>query len=99
MKSLINSEEFKLKGSWLFENNKVVEDAICRRINDLKNNYLIKISTSVSGWETLYQDPSDKRYWELIFEQNEFQGGGAPTLVNISKEAIKEKYNIDLDFT
>jgi hypothetical protein len=92
MKNLINNNEFKLKGKWLFENNKVIEDEICQKINYLKDNYLIKISTSTSGWEILYQDPNDKRYWELIYEHSEYNGGGPPTLINISKEDVANKY-------
>jgi hypothetical protein len=55
----------------------------------------VKISISSSGWESFYQDPNDSRYWELIYEQGELQGGGPPTLKNISLEEAHLRYNFD----
>jgi hypothetical protein len=90
----IEKEEFELRGQWIFENGKVVENETAQRINYLKDNYLEKIAIASSGWEILYKDPSDMRYWELTFPQSEVQGGGPPTLYNISKEIAIEKYGI-----
>lgn len=94
MKLELESNEFELIGNWIFLDNKVIEDETAKRIKYLKDNYLIKIATSDSGWETLYQDPNDKRYWELIYAESDYQGGGAPILMNISIELVAEKYNI-----
>lgn len=94
MKKSIGEEEFELNGKWLFLNNKLVEDETSNRINYLKNNYLNKVAISTSGWETLYHDPTDNRYWELIFSQSESHGGGASTLINVTKEIAIDKYGI-----
>lgn len=90
----IKDNEFKLIGNWVFEENKLVEDETTKRINYLINNSLIKIATDKSGWNVLYQDKDDCRYWELIYTSSELQGGGAPSLINISDEFAKNKYPI-----
>lgn len=90
----INFNETKIIGNWSLEGTKVVEDENCKRIGWLRSNYLKKIATDETGWIILYQDPQDMRYWELIFEQGELQGGGPPSLILISKEEAMKKYNI-----
>lgn len=92
MKVEIENNEIELIGNWVFQDNKVVEDETTKRINYLKEYYLNKIAVSNSGWEVLYQDPNDKRYWELIYLESGYHGGGAPSLVNLSYELAKEKY-------
>lgn len=90
----IQSNEFILKGNWIFDGHSVIEDSIAKRVNLLIQDYLIKIATSKSGWEILYQDPQDKRYWELTYPDSESHGGGAPSLINISEGEAKSKYSI-----
>lgn len=91
---MLKSDEFKLQGKWITSNDKVIDDEISNRITFLKNNYLIKLATSDDGWDTLFQDPNDKRFWELIFEKGELHGGGPPSLIVISKVDIEKKYNL-----
>lgn len=94
----LKEEEKLLSGKWIFKDGKIEEDSVSKRINWLKDNYLIKIGRDKTGWEILYKDPNDGRYWELIYENSELQGGGAPTLSFISKEEAVLKYNItDMD--
>ena len=85
--------ETSLIGKWIFENGKIVEDSVTKRINKLINNCLVKITSDKTGWETLYKDPKDNRYWILTYPDSELQGGGAPSLINISKEEASSKYN------
>lgn len=91
---MLKSDEFKLQGKWITSNDKVIDDEISIRIKFLKNNYLIKLATSYDGWDTLFQDSNDKRFWELIFEKSELHGGGPPSLIVISKVDIEKKYNL-----
>ena len=91
----INSEEILLMGSWKMSDGKVVADEVCSRIETLKSSYLKKIAVDKSGWETLYQDPNDNRYWLLIYPNSENQGGGAPTLKNITRTEAYEKFEIN----
>jgi Immunity protein 27 len=44
--------------------------------------------------DVLYVDPSDSRYWELIYPDSQLHGGGPPTLRNLSEAAARKKYGI-----
>lgn len=86
-------EEKEIIGKWVLEGKRVVADTAAQRVDYLVKNYLTRISTHVD-WETLYKDPRDGRYWECIYLQSEFHGGGPPSLLNISAKKAKEKYGI-----
>ena len=90
----IKQDELKIVGNWIFDGSKMVEDEGAKRIDWLRTSYLKKIATDESGWLTLYQDPEDKRYWELIYEQGEMQGGGPPSLIFLPVDKAREKYDI-----
>jgi len=91
---VFKKNETILTGKWIIKSEEVVEDDVTKRIKKLINNNLIKISNDITGWDTLYIDPNDNRYWELVYKDSDLQGGGAPSLINISKEKAKLKYNI-----
>ena len=88
----IHSEETEIRGSWIIVDSSIEADYNTTRIEYLTQNYLIEIAVSDDGWEKLFQDPSDKRYWELIYPESELQGGGAPTLRSISIFDAKSKF-------
>ncbi len=88
----LQKEETKLIGKWIFEDGEFKSDEIAKRIIFLKDNYLDKVAISESGWDILYQDPEDKRYWELTYPESELQGGGAPSLINLEKDKVILKY-------
>jgi hypothetical protein len=90
----IDKDEIKIVGHWIFDGSKMIADETCKRIDWLRSDYLKLISTNESGWLNLYQDPEDKRYWQLDFEHGEMQGGGPPSLILLSESAVKEKYNV-----
>ena len=90
----LRPDEIRLQGSWTFENNEIKKDNIALRIDYLKDDYLIRVGTDDSGWDILYQDPSDNRYWELVYTDSEIQGGGAPLLQNLSIDSVRKKYHI-----
>ena len=92
--SQIKSEETLLVGSWKIRDGKVVGDEVCSRIQMLKSNYLKKVAQDESSWETLYQDPSDGRYWLLTYPNSEYHGGGAPTLKNVTLGEIRGMFEI-----
>jgi len=91
----LKNNETLLVGSWLLDQNKVVGNNTCKRIDWLINSYLIKISTDKSGWEILYQDPNDKRYWVLTYPNGQLQGGGPPTLMTITQADAQAKFEFD----
>jgi immunity protein 27 of polymorphic toxin system len=84
--------ETELIGHWLVENGRAGSDAICNRIEWLTTHHFRKIAGG--GWETLFQDPDDARYWERTYSQSEMHGGGPPALKCISREEAQNKYGV-----
>ena len=91
---MIYSNETEFAGSWLLENGNVKDDNVSMRIKDLIVNYLSEIAMTDDGWQRLYQDPNDGRYWELSYPHSDWEGGGPPSLKNISQLEDKNKYKI-----
>lgn len=90
----INSEEIEICGNWILVDSSIEADNNTKRIEKLISDYLIEISATVDGWEMLFQDPKDSRYWELTYPESEIHGAGAPCLRNISTVEAKNKYDI-----
>jgi hypothetical protein len=90
----IETNETKIVGHWIFDGSHMTADEVCKRIDWLRSHYLIQVATDKTGWLKLYQDPEDKRYWQLQFEQGEMQGGGPPSLILLSESEAKAKYII-----
>lgn len=88
----LGPEESRLVGKWILIEGNTREDDVSQRIRSLVQDRLVRLGTDASGWETLYQDPTDGRLWELIYPQGELHGGGPPTLVVISAPEAAQKY-------
>lgn len=88
----INKDETEIVGHQNFINFKIIADHNCTRIEWLTANYLVKITTDSSGWDVLYKDPNDNRYWELIYPNSEIHGGGPPSLIFLSNREASNKY-------
>jgi hypothetical protein len=88
----LQPDETDLLGKWTFLNGRMWADPTTERIEVLVDRHLQKIATDWSGWETLYRDPQDGRYWEHTYPQSEMHGGGPPRLTNISFDEAKAKY-------
>ena len=43
-----------------------------------------RLNASGGGWETLYRDPDDGRFWKLTFPKSYMHGGGPPALILVS---------------
>ena len=86
--------ETELVGKWIYENGVIHGDEVSERIKWLISNQLQRIATDLSGWETLYIDPVDKRLWELTYLNSEMHGGGPQSFIYISNEDAKKKYPI-----
>lgn len=91
----IDPTETKIAGQWKEQEGNVVEDENCKRIKNLTESYLQRVTSSEDGWTTLYKDPEDGRYWELTYPNSDWHGGGPPVLVNISTEEAHKKYALE----
>lgn len=90
---LLSISEIIIVGSWLNNGIEVLADENCDRVNWLTSEVLQKIGVDETGWETLYLDPKDKRFWVLSYPQSEFHGGGPPTLKLVSSNEEKLKFS------
>jgi hypothetical protein len=90
----LEPQEVELTANWIFENGRMRGDAVSERIKWLIKNELKKLSVTSGGWETLYVDPSDGRYWEQTYPRGEMHGGGPAKLIMLSPEQAKIKYQI-----
>lgn len=88
----IDPTELVIAGKWISVAGKIVADGVCQRIAELVANHLEVIGHDKSGWGTLYRDPSDGRFWELIYPHSELHGGGAPQLHCVTQEEAERKY-------
>jgi YD repeat-containing protein len=89
---MITPNETEITGKWLTTQGRAVEDETCRRIADLVKSHLVELGRDQSGWDALYRDPTDGRFWELIYPQSELQGGGPPQLRYLPADDAKRKY-------
>jgi hypothetical protein len=89
---MIDSDETEIIGNWILKNGRMIGDEGCERVHRLTRDYLVKVGIDWSGWETLYEDPRDGRFWERIYLQSEMHGGGPPSLRYISDDEAKSKY-------
>lgn len=90
----LSNIENSLIGQWIYKGGSICKDETTEQIEWLINNQLKKIATDESGWDVLYIDPDDNRFWELVYSESEMQGGGPPSLIHISNENAKKKYSI-----
>jgi len=90
----IASTETLIEGDWEVANGRMIPNAAVKRIRSLISDELTKIAVSSNGWETLYQDPRDGRYWELMFLHGEMHGGGPESLRWIDGHTARQKYRM-----
>ena len=89
----LEPEETDLRCEWEVVDGKVIGNDVCDRIDLLVSQYLVEVAGR--GWETLYQDPYDGRYWELTYPQGEMHGGGPARLTYLPDGRARVKY-VDL---
>jgi len=87
-------DEVEICGRWEFANGRAIKDAACQRIELLTAQYLKSVGTDKSGWDVLYRDPTDSRYWELTYPQSQMHGGGPPRLAVLGFAEALKKYPV-----
>jgi hypothetical protein len=90
----LQPSETVLTGSWIVEDERVVSDDVGKRVKWLVGSRLKHLAGS--GWEILYQDPSDGRLWLLTYPNGDWQGGGPAQLIAISHEDATSKFGVPL---
>ena len=88
----IQPNETEIRGTWTVVKGRVEADSNCRRINELVAHHLRRVAKDASGWDSLYVDPSDKRFWELTYPESALHGGGPPCLMCIPQDEARKKY-------
>jgi hypothetical protein len=66
---VLKPDETDLVGSWIDIGGKVINDETCERIQSLIREHLLE-KVGGGGWDTLYKDSNDGRYWELTCPQS-----------------------------
>jgi len=94
MSALLAPDEVDLVGAWVPQDGRVVGDAVEQRIHLIVAR-LEEVARDQSGWEILYRDPVDGRYWELTYPQSEMHGGGPKRLACVMPSAAAAKYRLD----
>ena len=84
--------ETDLLGDWIVSGTQVEGDEVCKRIKWVVAEKIQEVTTDASGWDVLYRDPADGRYWELTYPKSHMHGGGPPRLTNLSLDQVKAKY-------
>lgn len=87
-------DEQILVGSWLDKQGRMEMDEVSARIEFLIRNRLDRIGASGDGWDVLFVDRNDGRFWELSYPDSASHGGGAPILKVIDAAAVKKKYGL-----
>ena len=90
----LKPDEVDLVGQGVRVIGQVRCDPICERINWLTTHYLRKVASG--DWVVLYEDPDDRRFWELFYPESELQGGGPPRLTVLTRDQARAKVSIPL---
>ena len=83
---ILKPNEERLSGGWVRNGQDVVADATSERIDWLVKHHLRRVAADASGWDTLYEDPSDGRLWVLTYPQSEQHGGGPQALISVTRQ-------------
>ncbi len=90
----LKADETELVGKWEWKNNRMAGDATEKRIQWLVTNVLKQKAYTAGGYEILYQDPRDGRYWERTFPEPQGHGAGPQKLSPIEARNAIAKYKI-----
>ena len=93
----LDAGEHELVGSWVERGGVRALDEVDRRIFWLVTRRLAPRGILHGGWEQLYQDPRDGRYWELSFPEGSLHGGGPRRLTCIVAAVARERYGVGID--
>ena len=89
-------DETEIVGQWTLKRGRFVASFECHRIQALAECRFEHVANDPEsgGWDSLYRDPRDNRYWERTYPHSEMHGGGPPTLRVIDAELARRKYRL-----
>lgn len=90
----IEPHETLIQGDWQIGEGRTIAGASALRIRALIDAELEKIGSASGGWETLYRDRRDGRFWELFYPLGEMHGGGPQSLRVIEAAEAAHKYGV-----
>lgn len=73
-------------GTYTVRGTQIIESEDLKRITDMLENKLTRMTSDPNSWETLYYCVEDRSYWLLSHEYPEMHGGGVKVLNEIEKE-------------
>ena len=88
----LGPDETRLDGAWLDAPGGATVDDVDRRIFWLVRHSLRPCGIANGGWDQLFIDPRDGRYWELTFPHGSLHGGGPRRLTHLPAALAKAKY-------
>jgi hypothetical protein len=88
----LEPHERQLIGRWADGEAGGATDDVDARIFWLVSQRLEPKGFASNGWDALFRDPRDGRYWELTFPQGSLFGGGPRQLTLLSPAAAAAKY-------
>jgi len=93
----ISPDESLIVGSWVKIDERMTADSELQRIRSLIANELEFIATSPDGWEKLYRDRLDGRFWEKFLPHGAMQGGGPESLRVLDFKSAQKKYMLKVN--
>lgn len=92
--SEIHADEVEIRGLWFADGGRMTSDDACKRVQRLTAEYLQEVARAKRGWEKLYRDPVDGRYWEISYPFGGGQAAGPATLRCVELAAVQERYGL-----
>ena len=89
----ISGNETLIECAWEVVEDQITSSSACERIEWLISDILKLVKVDKAGWEKLFQDTADNRYWLLFYPQAELHGGGPACLMEISYKEATLRFN------
>ena len=93
LRDSLRDDEVSLVGEWRHEVGGGTDD-VDARIFWLVTQVLEPVASAEGGWDQLFRDPRDGRYWELTFPHGSLYGGGPRMLSVVEAGVAATKYGV-----
>jgi hypothetical protein len=90
--SELGPDERRLTGAWDEVYQRALGDEVEARIIWLIRHRLRPRASANGGWDQLFVDPRDGRYWDLTFPRGSLHGGGPRQLTLLTPDEAAAKY-------